>query len=365
MYSLTTLEKLLDRNIDASILCLEGSKMHQQALDNNFPVITTKKLGYFHISAKLKLGKMIKSQDFDLIHAMASKDLWALVPALKMTGNNLPLLMTKHMGSYIVKKDVLHKWIYSRLDTAFAISNVIAQNLVDTTPLKPEKIKILHNGINLNRFNPENVNGMYVREELGLDKNTILIGMLARFSPGKGHEEFLYAAKELIGRKKKLRFMIVGEPSVGENEYAQTIYNLAKKYKINDNIIFTGFRSDIPEIFDAIDIFVFPSHAEALGLALIEAIAMAKPTVCSSSDGVLDIAVDDVTSYLFRKQDAEDLTAKLEQLIESPVKQKEFAVNARKRAEENFDIELKTDELIEHYKEALSTKGKQSLDGIS
>jgi glycosyltransferase involved in cell wall biosynthesis len=59
------------------------------------------------------------------------------------------------------------------------------------------------------------------------------------------------------------------------------------------------------------DIFIFPSHAEAFGIALVEAMSMGKPTICSNSDGVLDIAVDDITSYLFEKQNKESLSQNL------------------------------------------------------
>jgi len=122
--------------------------------------------------------------------------------------------------------------------------------------------------------------------------------MMARFSPGKGHEEFLFAAKELNKNFTNLKFLIVGEPSRGENDYAEAIKKLASDYKLS-NLIFTGFRSDTPEVLSAMDIFVFPSHAEAFGIALAEAMSMGKPSVCSNAEGVLDIAVDGVTSLFF------------------------------------------------------------------
>lgn len=356
MYALTSLAKLLEHGIEASILCAEGTKIHNKALDDNLPHIAIHPKGYIDIRGIRKVSSVIKRQGFNVVHTQASKDLWLLVPALKLAGKNIPLFLTKQLGSFIAKKDFLHKWLYKRVDTAFAISQVIADNLVDTTPLTRDKIELLHNGIDVKRFDPEKISGKMVRDEFAIKDNETVVGMMARFSPGKGHEEFLYAAKELAGKKKNLRFMVVGEPSAGENEYAQSIYNMSKEYGLEERIIFTGFRSDTPEVLAAIDIFVFPSHAEALGIALIEAIAMGKPTVCSNSDGVLDIAVEGVTSYLFRKQDAADLTAKLEQLIGSPVKQKEFSVNARKQAEQKFDIEHLTGKVISCYKRALTKR---------
>ena len=72
---------------------------------------------------------------------------------LKMASLKTPLIITKHVGSYIVKKDLMHKWLYKRVSLALAISGVIKKNLIDTTPLPEEKIILLHNAIDVDKFN--------------------------------------------------------------------------------------------------------------------------------------------------------------------------------------------------------------------
>ena len=121
-----------------------------------------------------------------------------------------------------------------------------------------------------------------------------------------------------------------------------------------DKIIFTGFRTDIPQILAALDIFAFPSHAEAFGLALLEAMAMAKPSVCTNSDGVLDIAVDNETSFLFEKKNSADLTGKLKTLIDSAELRKKFGEAARIRAEKFFRKEDQIDKLVNLYNELIN-----------
>jgi glycosyltransferase involved in cell wall biosynthesis len=270
------------------------------------------------------------------------------VPALNILKKNIPLLLTKQVGSFIVKKDFLHKWIYKRLTYALAISSVIQKNLIDTCPLPENKVILLHNGIDISRFDPEKIDSHKVRNEFHIKDSEILIGMIARFSPGKGHEEFLLAAKELNKKYSDLKFIIVGEPSQGEDKYAESIKKLALKYNLK-NIIFTGFRPDTPEVLAAMDIFVFPSHSEAFGIALTEALAMGIPSVCSNADGVLDIAVEGETSLLFENRNAEDLFNKISLLIESPDLRKKFSISSRKRAVEQFNIEELTNEVIRIY----------------
>ncbi|PKL83229.1 MAG: hypothetical protein CVV24_05935 [Ignavibacteriae bacterium HGW-Ignavibacteriae-3] len=248
---------------------------------------------------------------------------------------------------------MLHKWIYNRINLALAISGVIKQNLIDTTPLTEDKIILLYNAIDVNRFNPEKFDRRKIREEFNIDNTEILIGMNARFSPGKGYEEFLHAAKELSEQYKNVRFIAVGGPSKGEDDYAMEIKTMASNLGLDGKVIFTGFRNDVPEILASLDIFVFPSHAEAFGLALVEAMSMKLPSVCSNTDGVLDIAIDHETSLLFKKADYHDLSEKLSELINNPDERAIFGNAARKRAVNVFSMKLITSKLISIYKDQI------------
>jgi len=352
MFTLTAVKQLLKRNINVELLCLAESRLHIEA--NNLGLVKhpVKVSGYFHPYGTLKVSTVIRRESFDIIHTQASKDLWLLVPALNLIKSKVPLIFTKQVGSFINKKDKLHRLIYNRVDYALAISRVIKKNLLETTTLKEGKILLMPNGIDTKRFNPEIKKGDKVRKEFKIQDDELVIGMMARFSPGKGHEEFFSAADELNKKYNNLKFLVVGEASRGENEYEEKIKGIVKEKNIL-NIIFCGFRSDTPEVLAAMDIFAFPSHAEAFGIALVEAMAMGKPSVCSSSDGILDIAVNGVTSFLFEKKNAKDLADKIEQLINLKELRIRFGNDARKRAVENFDIEILTDKVIDIYNNAL------------
>ena len=82
--------------------------------------------------------------------------------------------------------------------------------------------------------------------------------------------------------------------------------------------------------------------------------AMKIPSVCSNAEGVLDIAVDGETSYLFENKNSEDLRTKLKLLIESKETRQKFGENARRRVKENFDIEIVTDRVIKIYQDEMN-----------
>ena len=353
MITLVFIRKLIERNHTIELLCVEESRMQIEANNLGLIIHPVRASGYVHPVTILKIASLIKKNNYNLVHSHASKDLWLLVPALKISASLIPLFLTKHMGSFIVKKDLLHRFIYQRVTKAFAISTVIKSNLIETTPLQADKIELIYNAVDVKKFDPAKTDRNKVRKEFNIADDEIVIGMIARFSPGKGHEEFLQSAKTLSSKHKSLRFIVVGEASRGEDEYANSVKNLADNLGIK-NIIFAGFRSDTPDILSAFDIFIFPSHAEAFGLALIEAMAMEKASVCANADGVLDIAVDGETNLLFQNKNAEDLADKTELLINDENKRLQIGKAARERVLNVFDLEIITDKTIEFYNKSLN-----------
>ncbi len=358
MFAVTACIELQKKGHEAELICYPGTRMEEDAVSKGVKVHPLKASGYFNPVSINKLAGIIRKGGFDVVHTQYSKDLWVLVPALRLAGSNIPLLMTKQLGSFVVKKDFLHRWVYKRLDYALAISKVIEKNLLDTCPLDESKVLLLHNAVDTNKFAPVKANRNKIREEFGYKNDDIVVGMLARFSQGKGHEDVLYAAKQLIPEFNNLRFMIVGEPSRGEDDYGNKILSMHKEYELEDKVKFTGFRNDTPDIISAMDIFAFPSHNEAFGIALAEAMAMGKPVVAAAADGVLDINVDGETGWFFEAKNKDDLTEKLRKLILSPKERKIFGINARKRIIEHFDLALLTDKAISIYKAAIKKKEK-------
>ncbi len=350
MVTITGIKQLIKRGIHVELLCAAESRIHIEANNLGILLHPVKARGYFHPFTSLRIAFIIRRINFDIIHTHASKDLWVLVPALQFLRRRIPLVLTKHIGSFIEKNDYLHRRLYRYVTKAVAISTAIKNNILQTTPLSADRIILIPNGVDTQKFNPDIVSGEGVRKEFNIKPKEILIGMMARFSPGKGHEEFIKAASIIEKEHNNLRFIIIGEASRGEDEYEEKIKALAKGQKLND-IIFTGYRSDIPELLAALDIFIFPSHAEAFGIALIEAMAMRKPSVCTASEGVLDIALDGETSFLFEKQNADDLALKINSLISDPAKRKNFALAARQRVLQNFNIEAVTDRIVDVYEE--------------
>ena len=139
-----------------------------------------------------------------------------------------------------------------------------------------KKISLIENGVNLERFQV-NGNGENLRKEFGIDMTHKIIGSVGRLTEEKGHTYFLKAAKKILDLNNNCFFMIIGD-----GELRKKLEDEAKDLGINKRIIFTGKRTDIPELLSVMDIFVLPSLTEGQPMALLEAMAAKKPVIATT-----------------------------------------------------------------------------------
>jgi glycosyltransferase involved in cell wall biosynthesis len=270
---------------------------------------------------------------------------------MQLSGRSIPIVLSKRMGSYISKKDFFHRYTYRHVRLVLAISNVIHRNVLATTPIAPERVVTLFDAVDLRRFTISAGQRQSARSLFDVPEHTVVIGFVGRMSPGKGHEELLHAAGLLRDRGSHARFVVVGDASHGEEEYARTIRTLARTLDVEDHVTFAGYRTDIPALMASFDILAFPSHAESFGVVLIEAMATGLPVVSTNSDGVVDIVVDGQTGIMVPRQDARALANGLERLIVDPDLRARMGRAGRARVEELFDQEKQINRLEQLYRD--------------
>ena len=116
-----SLKLLIKEGYHVSAACLAGSPIHKELVKSDIPVEVFKP-SIKNIGNLFKFINILNKKKYNLIHTHFSKDLWLVIPALKLINSNIPVILTKHLGSAISKKDFFHNIIYNRLDYAIAIS---------------------------------------------------------------------------------------------------------------------------------------------------------------------------------------------------------------------------------------------------
>ncbi len=354
MQAIVVCMELVKRGHDVTLLCSPKSRLEEEATHVGIRVFP---LEIRNSSYPLSLGALrrrLLEDEIDIVHSQLSHDLKILVPAAVFIPDPPPIVLTKRIGSSIRKKDPFHRWLYRHVSLIIAVSEVIRKNVVETCPIDPSRVMTIFDGVDLKRFDPDRVDARSVRRELGLRDQDPVVGMVGRFTPGKGHEEFIEAAEFIHRQSPNVKFLIVGDASFGEEAYANGIRELGRGLAEKGILTFAGFRSDIPEIMGAMDILAFPSHAEAFGDVLIEAMAMELPVVSTNCDGVLDIVVDGETGIQVPPRNGRALAEGLIHLIENEELRRTFGGAGRKRAEEVFSLDRRTDKIEKLYSSLLS-----------
>jgi len=267
-----------------------------------------------------------------------------------------PLVFTRRMESRLKKKSPVHWLIYSRVDRAWCVSSFVRQNFLATSPMKPEKVFVMNNGIDLKVFDPGLYDRSKMRAQFGIPADAITIGMTGRISPMKGHADFINAAKFLIeSEQKKLFFVMAGGASVGEDLFANEIYSLAKKSLPEGSYSFIDHQPNLAGLLATLDVYVFPSHRESFGNVLLEAMAMKLPIVSVNAGGVTDMITSGENALCVRPQQPKELFSSIHKLLNNSELSTKLAQEARKRALD-FSSEKFLENLIMGYREVIETR---------
>lgn len=331
--------------------CAPNTPLAHDLRESGFEPYLLDLSGYFHPRRVIRLARWLKAQPVEIIHAHFSRDLWTIVPALSFSkiGRKIPLLLTKHIGTGKPKRDPLHRWLYRHVHFLIAISEVIRQNLIATHPISSEKVGVIHHGVDPEQFSLAKISDRTLRQELGFSHEDVVVGMVGRLQISKGYLEFLEMAARLRRLRPNTKFLIVGEATRGEPRDAEIILQKRKALQLEETVKFLGFRKDVTVVLAAMDIFVFPSHAEAFGLALIEAMAAGKAVIASNNDGVLDIVQDVQTGILIPPRNVEALVQACLRLLEDESLRRKMGEAGRKLALQKFSVQRMLDQIESTY----------------
>ncbi|MBK7045110.1 MAG: glycosyltransferase family 4 protein [bacterium] len=337
-------------------LCAPGSPIEERLRAEGFAPETADLWGKVHPRQAWRLSRLIGRRKIDLVHCDWSRDLFTLVPALALH-RRVPLVLHKHVGVLAGKRLWVHYALYRRVDHVIAISDVIHGNFIAMHPIDPRKVVTIHNGIDPGRFRPDPAARVRLRAELGYAEEDLVVGIVGRVTPSKGHREFLGMAARLAGTHPRARFLVVGEATRGEEDEGRAILDGIATAGLAGRVTVTGFRPDVPDLLAAMDVFAFPSHNEAFGLALIEAMATGLPTVSADCDGVLDIVEEGITGLMVPPRDGERLAVATARLLDDAGLRARMGAAGRARVLAHFTAERMAQDLERLYADAVARRG--------
>jgi len=225
-----------------------------------------------------------------------------------------------------------------------AISDQVRQHLIHDLKVKSEKIDVIHNGIDIEKFKTQNIiRKGELKAKLGLRDGPV-IGIVARLSDVKGHIYLLEAMSKVLKENSGAQLLIVGE-----GKMKQELINLADSLKIENNVKFIPSVNNTKDVLDAMDIFVMPSLKEGLGLALIEAMASSLAVIGSDVGGIKTLIKNEYSGLLVAVKDINGLSKAILDLLADTGKRKALGINAQAFISQNFSRDKMAKETLKTY----------------
>lgn len=313
----------LDRErFDRYLVCLDGPG--KMAADVDLPAENRlvleknpdRRLPIVGVSVDLSLFTRIRrfcaDREIDILHThnLAPLLYAGLATRLPPMRRRPRLVYTEHNQIYSASAGQKRRFRhYLRLaDRVLTVSRDLERTLLRDVGAPAAKLQVLWNGIDGRRFvfqDPRKV-----RRELGIGDDEMVFGTAVVLSKQKGISYLLDAAERVLAsggpEARRIRFLVAGDgPLRGELEAK------AASMGLGDRVLFLGYRRDVPDLISSFDVYVLPSLWEGLPLALIEALAIGKPILCTTVGGNPEIVEDGVNGYLVPPGDAAALADRI------------------------------------------------------
>jgi len=275
---------------------------------------------------------------------------------------NCPIFrFLKHVKAFFSLRQNFILWLDRKQYTGkgvsriIAISDMIKNDIVKYHNIDPQKIDVVYNGVDLQRFNPDNKNKYreIIRKKLSMDEELVILYISNNFRL-KGLFTLIKSLGELKKSGKNFKALIIGRGN--EVPYRK----LAKRLGCLENLIFLGHVGDIEKYYAASDLYVHPTFYDSCSLVVTEALASGLPVITTIYDGASGVIDDGREGFVMRDpKDHKALAEKISLLFNDEFRQK-ASIAAREKAEQ-YSADKNCDEIIKIYNEVVAKSNEDTI----
>ncbi|MEX2222029.1 MAG: glycosyltransferase [Candidatus Rokuibacteriota bacterium] len=237
---------------------------------------------------------------------------------------------------------------FSRFVDVFVANSQATREIVLGLGIPPARIRVVYPPVDVTTFRPGDAGE--ARREFGMTADQPCFGIIGSLRERKGHRVFLHAAARVMRALPTARAFIIGEAAPKDAAYKKELFQLAGDLGIRDRVVFTGFRSDVKELIQLLDVVAVPSiKPEPFGRVIIEAMAMGKTVVASRAGGPPEIITHEENGLLVPPHEEEPLGAAITRLLTEPEFATQIAARGQQEARRRFSLTTHVDAMQEIY----------------
>ena len=217
--------------------------------------------------------------------------------------------------------------------TAFArVARMAA--LAEDLGVPAQRIKVIPNGVDTDRFRRDEAAGIEIRKQLGIGIDDPVVGIVAALRPEKNHELLFRAVEEVSHDMPSIRLLIVGD-GPRRQELKQRVLDRS----ISEIVHFLGNRTDVPAVLSALDLFALSSHNEANPVSILEAMSIGLPVVAPRVGSISESVLEGTTGYLVSPGSLVELTDRIKEILSNQVLGRRMGEEGRRVVLKNWSLE--------------------------
>lgn len=292
-----------------------------------------------------RLTRLLSDRQIDAVVTVGAGDkmFWGRLAAWRI---GVPVIVSAlHSTGWPDCVGRLNRMLTPITDGFIAVAESHGTHLVDRERFPSDKVFVIPNGIDTERFAPLPDTGA-VRRELGLGPTDPVVTLVAALRPEKNHELFIKVARRVVDRYSNARFLVVGD-----GPRRQPLEMLAGALGVEKNVLFLGSRSDVPRILGASDVFALTSHNEANPVSILEAMSVGRPVVATNVGSIHEVIRDGQNGFLVPPGDAQQMASRIVALLDDPVRANAIGDAARATVVEGWSVDF----MVTRYEQLLTT----------
>ena len=240
-------------------------------------------------------------------------------------------------------------------DAFVGVAQGHGEHLVQQERLPPQKVHVIPNGVDVDRFCP-GPGDVALRRGLGLPESGPIVGIVARLGEEKNHDMFLKVAARVRRSVPGVRFV-----SIGDGPRRGALESMTVELGLEDCVHFLGVREDIPQLLRLLDVFVLTSHVEANPVSVLEALASGKPVVATRVGSVPETVIDGHTGHLVEPGDTNAMANRVTELLQHPTYTRQLGRAARAHITRHWSLER----MVQGYEELIGDLYEAKLTASS
>lgn len=292
-------------------------------------------IGYF--KATNQIYKIVKNRKINLLHVNTVAVLEGIALKRKL---KVPLIW--HVHEIITTPKIIYKVTSMLLgryaNQIVAVSNAVAQHLINSGRINKAKIKVIYNGVDNKVFNPD-VKIDYLFDEFKVPKESIRVGMIGRVNAWKGQMDFLKASAPLLEKYPKLYLFLIGGVFKGEEQRMVDLKQFVAGLPHHERIVISDFRQDTPNLHNFFDVFILPStRPDPLPTVVLESMATRKPVLGYRHGGITEMVKENYNGLVVFPNRPKLLGQALEKMLEDEKSRNTMGSNSLNRQVKYFSL---------------------------